>query len=61
VQQKTRQVNWANMLGYRGHFAVNPAATPPPSGALRQARADYRRRQHPAPISAEPGGQGQRP
>jgi hypothetical protein len=24
---------WVHMLGFRGHFVTNPAATPPPSAS----------------------------
>jgi hypothetical protein len=48
---------WAHMLGYRGHFATKSRRYSTTLKALRQARANYRRRQHPAPIHAEPGGQ----
>ena len=41
---------WAHMLGYRGHFATKSRRYSTTLRALRQARADYRRRQHPAPT-----------
>jgi hypothetical protein len=47
---------WAHMLGYRGHFATKSRRYSTTLKALRQARADYRRRQHP---QAEPGHHGQ--
>jgi hypothetical protein len=36
---------WAHMLGYRGHFATKSRRYSTTLRALRQARADYRRRQ----------------
>ena len=42
---------WAHMLGYRGHFASKSRRYSTTLKALRQARAGYRRRQHPSPIS----------
>jgi hypothetical protein len=42
---------WAHMLGYRGHFATKSRRYSTTLRALRQARADYRRRQHPSPTS----------
>jgi hypothetical protein len=38
---------WAHMLGYRGHFATKSRRYSTALKALRQARADYQRRQHP--------------
>jgi hypothetical protein len=38
---------WAHMLGYRGHFATKSRRYSTTLRALRQARADYRRRQRP--------------
>jgi hypothetical protein len=38
---------WVHMLGYRGHFASKSRRYPTTLRALRQARADYPRRQHP--------------
>ena len=40
---------WAHMLGYRGHFATRSRRYSTTMRALRQARADYHRRQHPNP------------
>jgi hypothetical protein len=40
---------WAHMLGYRGHFATKSRRYSTTLRALRQARADYRRRQRPLP------------
>jgi hypothetical protein len=48
---------WAHMLGYRGHFATKSRRYSTTLRALRAARADYRRRQHPAATSGERGGQ----
>jgi hypothetical protein len=48
---------WAHMLGYRGHFATKSRRYSTTLKALRAARADYRRRQHPAPAPGEHGGQ----
>jgi len=45
---------WAHMLGYRGHFATKSRRYSTTLKALRQARADYHRRQHPSP----PNGPG---
>jgi hypothetical protein len=42
---------WAHMLGYRGHFATKSRRYSTTLKALRQARADYHRRQHPSPTS----------
>jgi hypothetical protein len=42
---------WAHMLGYRGHFATKSRRYSTTLRALRRARADYRRRQHPATAS----------
>jgi hypothetical protein len=47
---------WAHMLGYRGHFATKSRRYSTTLRALRQARTDYRRRQHPQP---EPEHDGQ--
>ncbi len=47
---------WAHMLGYRGHFATKSRRYSTTLKALRQARADYHRRQHPSPASG-PGDQ----
>ena len=41
---------WAHMLGYRGHFATKSRRYSTTLRALRQARADYRRRQQPLPA-----------
>jgi hypothetical protein len=48
---------WAHMLGYRGHFATKSRRYSTTLRALRQARADYRRRQHPIASGSEHGGQ----
>jgi hypothetical protein len=45
------------MLGYRGHFATKSRRYSTTLRALRQARADYRRRQHPIASGSEHGGQ----
>jgi hypothetical protein len=45
------------MLGYRGHFATKSRRYSTTLKALRAARADYRRRQHPATAKGEPGDQ----
>ncbi len=37
---------WAHMLGYRGHFATKSRRYSTTLRAIRQARADYRRRRH---------------
>jgi hypothetical protein len=47
---------WAHMLGYRGHFATKSRRYSTTLKALRAARADYRRRQHPA-TTGERGDQ----
>jgi len=39
---------WAHMLGFRGHFSTKSRRYSTTLKALRNARADYRRRQHPA-------------
>jgi hypothetical protein len=39
---------WAHMLGYRGHFATKSRRYSTTMRALRAARADYRRKHHPA-------------
>ncbi len=46
---------WAHMLGYRGHFATKSRRYSTTLRALRAARADYRRRQHPAPTTGHDG------
>jgi hypothetical protein len=38
---------WAHMLGYRGHFATKSRGYSTTMRALRAARRDWRRRQHP--------------
>jgi hypothetical protein len=38
---------WAHMLGYRGHFATKSRRYSTTMRALRTARRDWRRRQHP--------------
>ena len=43
------------MLGYRGHFATKSRRYSTTLRALRAARADYRRRQHPAPTTGHDG------
>ena len=48
---------WAHMLGYRGHFATKSRRYSTTLRALRQARADYRRRHNPATTSGEHGDQ----
>jgi hypothetical protein len=48
---------WAHMLGYRGHFATKSRRYSTTLRALRQARADYRRRHNPATASGERGDQ----
>jgi hypothetical protein len=45
---------WAHMLGYRGHFATKSRRYSTTLKALRQARADYHRRQHPS-LTSDPG------
>lgn len=40
---------WAHMLGYRGHFATKSRRYSTTMRALRAARRDWRRRQHPDP------------
>jgi hypothetical protein len=42
---------WAHMLGYRGHFATKSRRYSTTMRALRAARRDWRRRQHPHPRS----------
>src|SRR5205807_1464624 len=44
---------WAHMLGYRGHFATKSRRYSTTMRALRAARRDWKRRQHPI---AEPQG-----
>jgi hypothetical protein len=39
---------WAHMLGYRGHFATKSRRYSTTMCALRSARRDWRRRQHPS-------------
>ena len=39
---------WAHMLGYRGHFATKSRRYSTTMRALRAARRDWQRRQHPA-------------
>jgi hypothetical protein len=48
---------WAHMLGYRGHFATKSRRYSTTLKALRQARADYQRRQHPITATSGLGGQ----
>jgi len=38
---------WAHMLGYRGHFATKSRRYSTTMRALRAARRDWKRRQHP--------------
>jgi hypothetical protein len=38
---------WAHMLGYRGHFATKSRRYSTTMRALRAARRDWQRRQHP--------------
>ena len=45
------------MLGYRGHFATKSRRYSTTLRALRAARADYRRRQHPTTGTGEHDGQ----
>jgi hypothetical protein len=45
---------WAHILGYRGHFATKSRRYSTTMRALRAARRDWQRRQHPAP-SQQPG------
>ena len=40
---------WAHMLGYRGHFATKSRRYSTTMRALRAARRDWKRRQHPLP------------
>jgi hypothetical protein len=40
---------WAHMLGYRGHFATKSRRYSTTMRALRTARRDWKRRQHPHP------------
>ena len=40
---------WAHMLGYRGHFATKCRRYSTTMRALRAARRDWKRRQHPLP------------
>lgn len=40
---------WAHMLGYRGHFATKSRRYSTTMRALRTARRDWKRRQHPLP------------
>ena len=42
---------WAHMLGYRGHFSTKSRRYSTTLRALRKARADYHRRQHPYPSA----------
>lgn len=44
---------WAHMLGYRGHFATKSRRYSTTMRALRAARRDWQRRQH--PLSAQRG------
>ncbi len=48
---------WAHMLGYRGHFTTKSRRYSTTLSALRQARADYRRRQRPTTTSGGHGDQ----
>ena len=48
---------WAHMLGYRGHFATKSRRYSTTLRALRGARADYRRRHHPATSGHGDDGQ----
>jgi hypothetical protein len=43
---------WAHMLGYRGHFATKSRRYSTTMRALRAARRDWQRRQHPMPSQA---------
>ena len=45
---------WAHMLGFRGHFSTKSRRYSTTLGALRTARADWRREQaNPAPQNTE--------
>jgi hypothetical protein len=46
---------WAHMLGYRGHFATKSRRYSTTLRAIRAARADHRRRQHPRPLTGHHG------
>jgi hypothetical protein len=46
---------WAHMLGFRGHFATKSRRYSTTLRALRAARADHHRRQHPRPITSGRG------
>jgi hypothetical protein len=43
------------MLGYRGHFATKSRRYYTTLRAIRAARADHRRRQHPRPLTGHHG------
>ncbi|MFJ4629114.1 replication initiator [Streptomyces sp. NPDC088847] len=45
---------WAHMLGFRGHFSTKSRRYSTTLGALRTARADWRRAQVPPAIDTEP-------
>ena len=46
---------WAHMLGYRGHFATKSRRYSTTMRALRTARRDWKRRQHPHPHPQRQG------
>jgi hypothetical protein len=48
---------WAHMLGYRGHFATKSRRYSTTMRALRAARRDWKRRQHPL-LAHDSGGGG---
>ena len=45
---------WAHMLGFRGHFSTKSRRYSTTLGALRTARADWRRAQVAVPVETEP-------
>ncbi|SHI11295.1 replication initiator [Streptomyces sp. 3214.6] len=45
---------WAHMLGFRGHFSTKSRRYSTTLGALRTARADWRRAQVAAPVETDP-------
>ncbi|WP_443041569.1 replication initiator [Streptomyces sp. B21-083] len=47
---------WAHMLGFRGHFSTKSRRYSTTLGALRTARADWRRAQHNAPPTQHETG-----
>jgi hypothetical protein len=51
-----RLTAWAHMLGFRGHFSTKSRAYSTTLAALRAARAEYQRTEHPVTTGRRPFG-----